>query len=176
VGYAGGTTQDPTYFNLGNYTEAVQVDFDTSVLSYAKLLDIFWSTENSCAGSDSRQYMSAVFFHDGTQKKLAYETRAHEAKAKRARVSTAILPLTRFYAAEDYHQKYFLRQQDELMREFRAMYPHARDFMNSTAAARVNGYLGGSGSGTALRKDLPALGLSPEAGRRLLELCDHREP
>ena len=168
--------QDPTYFNLGDHTEAVQIDFDPKVLSFAKLLDTFWGTENSCAGSDSRQYMSAVFFHDGTQKKLAYETRARETKTKRAPLAAAILPLNRFYVAEDYHQKYFLRQQDELMQEFRAMYPDARDFMNSTAAARVNGYLGGSGSETALRKALPALGLSPESSRRLLELCKHSEP
>jgi peptide methionine sulfoxide reductase MsrA len=154
----------------------VQIDFDPAVLSYVRLLDIFWATENSCAGSDSRQYMSAVFFHDETQKRLAHEKRAREAKAGSGQASIAILSLTRFYVAEDYHQKYFLRQNGELMQEFRAMYPNARDFLNSTAVARVNGYLGGSGSETALRKDLPKMGLTPEAGGRLLELCKHSEP
>jgi hypothetical protein len=154
----------------------VQIDFDPEVLSYARLVDIFWRADNPCAGSDSRQYMSAVFYHGDSQKRLAYETRARRAKAKRAQLSAAILPLTRFYLAEDYHQKYFLRQQDALMHEFRAMYPDARDFRNSTSAARVNGYLGGSGSAMALRKELPALGLSPEAGRRLVELCKPSEP
>ena len=86
-------------------------------------------------------------------------------------MSTQIRPLTRFYVAEDYHQKFRLRQQDDLMWEFRSMYPDAGEFMNSTAAARINGYLGGHGSEAALRKDLSALGLSPGAQRRLLEIC-----
>ena len=136
------------------------------------LLDVFWATHNPCATGD-RQYMSAVFYHDDRQKKLALETRDREAASSHRPVSTAVLLLSRFYLAEDYHQKYLLRQERDLMREFTAMYPDARDFMNSTAAARVNGYLGGHGSEAALRKDIPALGLSPAASRRLVELWKH---
>ena len=114
--------------------------------------------------------MSAVFYDDDHQKKLALETRDQEAARRHVPAST-IQPLNRFYVAEDYHQKFRLRQQDDLMREFRSLYPDAGDFMNSTAAARINGYLGGQGSQAALRKELPELGLSPAAERRLLEIC-----
>ena len=150
----------------------MQIDYDAEEISYAQLLDIFWATPNSCAASDRRQYMSAVFYHDDRQKKLALESRDREALKRQVPACTAILPLGRFYVAEDYHQKYLLRQQDNLMWEFRSMYPDAQAFRNSTAAARINGYLGGHGSEAAVRKDLPALGLSPAAGRTLLDMYE----
>jgi peptide-methionine (S)-S-oxide reductase len=151
----------------------VQIDYDPAIIPFAELLEIFWATENACAAADSRQYMPAIFYQDDEQKRLALQSRDREAVKRRVPISTAIIPLTRFCVAEDYHQKYLLRLQDDLMCEFRAMYPDARDFMNSTAAARVNGYLGGHGSSATLRREIPALGLSPAAGQYLLALCTH---
>ena len=116
--------------------------------------------------------MSAVFYHDNHQKKLALATRDRESTRRHISASTEIQPLKRFYVAEDYHQKFRLRQEDRLMWEFRNMYPDAGDFMNSTSAARVNGYLGGHGSKAALRRDIPTLGLSPAAGQTLLNVCE----
>jgi peptide-methionine (S)-S-oxide reductase len=171
VGYTGGTTANPTYFNLGGHTESVQFDYDPAQITYARLLDVFWATPNACAASDSRQYMSAVFYHDDHQKTLALKARDRDAARRNVSASPEIRQLNRFYVAEDYHQKFRLRQQDDLMWEFRSIYPDAGDFMNSTAAARINGYLGGHGSEAALRTILPALGLSPAAERRLLEIC-----
>jgi peptide-methionine (S)-S-oxide reductase len=56
------------------------------------------------------------------------------------------------------------------MSEFRSIYPTDEAFMNSTAAARVNGYLSGFGSAATLQEEIDRLGLFPEAQRRLLEL------
>ncbi len=56
------------------------------------------------------------------------------------------------------------------------MYPKEADFVASTAAARVNGYLGGNGSAAQLEEDIPRLGLSPEGSRRLLELVRRLPP
>jgi peptide-methionine (S)-S-oxide reductase len=78
------------------------------------------------------------------------------------------LPAGTFYVAEDYHQKYLLRDESSLYREFETMYPDAKDFMNSTAAARVNGYLGGHGSEAMIQHDIERLGLSAEARNTLL--------
>jgi peptide-methionine (S)-S-oxide reductase len=61
-----------------------------------------------------------------------------------------------------------LRHERRLMREFRSMYPNESDFVRSTAAARVNGYLGGNGSAASLKKVIGNLGLS-DTGRKLLE-------
>jgi methionine-S-sulfoxide reductase len=169
VGYTGGHTKDPTYYRLGDHTETLQVDFDPAKISYAKLLEIFWSTHNPCANNDSRQYMSAVFYHNDAQKKLAQESREREAASRKQAVTTKILPLGPFYLAEDYHQKYMLRMQPALLKEFEAIYPDAKAFLASTAVARVNGYLGGNGSEAALRQDLGRLGLSARGQERLLK-------
>jgi peptide-methionine (S)-S-oxide reductase len=166
VGYAGGQKANPTYYSMGDHTESLQIDFNPEQVSYAALLDIFWATHNPCARAGSRQYMSAVFYHNDVQKELAQKTRDREAARRAAPVTTAILPLTAFYLAEDYHQKYMLRHSD-LMREFKAMYPDAQDLVNSTAAARVNGYLGHHGSSAALEQEIDRFGLSAKAREAL---------
>jgi hypothetical protein len=112
--------------------------------------------------------MSAIFYHDDAQKRLALETRAREEARRRAPIATEISQLGVFTRAEDYHQKYALRQDAALVREFSAMYPEGRDFVASTAAARVNGYLGGHGTREALTREIDALGLSDGGRQRLL--------
>jgi hypothetical protein len=76
------------------------------------------------------------------------------------KIQTEILPFGKFYLAEDYHQKYQLRQRRQLMAEFKAMYSRNIDFVNSTAAARVNGYVGGHGKPETITANLESLGLS----------------
>lgn len=167
VGYAGGRKPQPTYHDLGDHTETLQIDFDPTRLTFAAILDVFWKTHNPCATQWSRQYMSALFYHDEDQKRLALERRDREAARRGAPVTTALLPATEFYRAEDYHQKYLLQRSLPLMQEFAAMYPDARAFTDSTAAARVNGYLGGHGTRAELQAEVESYGLTP-AGREAL--------
>lgn len=163
VGYAGGHKPYPTYHDLGDHTESLQIDYDPRQISYEQLLDIFWKTHNPCASSYSRQYMSAVFYHDEQQREIAEKTRDREAAAHSKRIATQILPLTAFYRAEDYHQKYLLRRKPELLHEFEAMYPDSQAFTDSTAAARVNGAVGGNARLADLDKEIDQYGLSAEA-------------
>ena len=86
------------------------------------------------------------------------------------KIHTEIQPFGKFYLAEDYHQKYELRRNSELMREFKAMYPRDIDFINSTAAARVNGYIGGHGSSETVKAAIENLGLSAAGQERLLAI------
>ncbi len=174
VGYSGGTKKNPTYHALGDHSESIQVDFDPAQLSYESLLDIFWKAHDPGSKSWSRQYRTALFFHDEKQKKAALESAEREAARLKTKIQTEILPATEFYRAEDYHQKYFLRQDRLLMKEFQAMYPSGRDFMNSTAAARVNGYLGGYGNDAVWKEELNQLGLSEEARKKLLDAFSSR--
>lgn len=170
VGYTGGTTLDPSYRSLGDHTEAIQIDFDPRRISYGELLDVFWSSHNPCARPWSRQYRSAIFYHDARQRRLAESTARRVAKERGAVVRTLLEAIGTFYRAEDYHQKYRLRQDRVVVAEYLAVYPKAVDFVNSTAVTRVNGYLAGHGTLADLVRDLPRLGLSPGAAERLLAM------
>lgn len=143
------------------------MDFDPAVISYRDLLDVFWQSHNSHRRSWSRQYMAAIFPHGEEQHRLALESAARVASSSHREVETAILPGAKFWLAEDYHQKYSLRNAPELYREFRRMYPDIRGLIDSTAAARVNGFLGGYGSPELLESEIGAYGLSAEGQERL---------
>lgn len=168
VGYAGGTKQNPTYHSLGDHTETIQVDYDPTRLSYVELLEIFWRSHDPTSRPWSRQYKAAVFYHSEAQRVAAQTSREREAVRRGRKLSTEILPATAFALAEDYHQKYHLQQDPVLLREFRAIYPDLRPFADSTAAARVNGYLGGHGKAADLEAEIGRLGLSPPAQEHLL--------
>ena len=147
VGYAGGTKVAPTYRSIGDHTETFEIDYDPSQISYETLLGIFWQSHNPTSRVWSTQYKAAVFYHNDAQKQLAEQTRAREAERRSAKIRTEILPFTGFTIAEDYHQKYYLRSQRDLMREFERIYPSAGDFVHSTAAARKRSRRGGVSEG-----------------------------
>ncbi len=114
--------------------------------------------------------MSAVFFADEKQKKIAIDTRSKAAAKRNQRITTAILPLGPFYLAEAYHQKYILKLRPDIMREFLSMYSTEAEFMKSTAAARINGYLGGHGTMTQLESEIESLGLSRQSQAALTSI------
>jgi len=162
VGYAGGKLADPTYARIGDHSETIEVDYDPSAIAYADLLDVFWTGHDARGASRSTQYRSAVFYRTAEERAEAEASRSR-IEAVRGPVSTKIEPLDRFYRAEDYHQKYYLRADRALMGEFSAMYADDRAFVDSTAAARVNGWVGGCGSPAAIERDLARVGLSDVA-------------
>ena len=84
-------------------------------------------------------------------------------------IYTEIVPAGEFTLAEDYHQKYMLRQNRELTAAYELIYPDINDFVTSTAVARVNGYLGGNGTSASLEVEIDSLGLSPQASESLLD-------
>ncbi len=178
VGYAGGAKENPTYHQLGDHTETVEVIYDPSQVSYEALLNLFWTNHTPTARSYSQQYKNVVFAYTEEQQRLALASREQQRLALASReqqaekhsreIQTEILPATEFYPAEDYHQKFRLQNTDVLMREFRSIYPDFEDFVDSTAAARVNGYLGGRGSRAWLEANVALLGLSKEGQQWLL--------
>ncbi len=137
------------------------------------MLTIFWHEHDPTHRAWSRQYRSAIFYHNETQKELALETKAIEEGIRNKKIQTEILPFGKFYLAEDYHQKYQLRQRRQLMIEFKAFYSRDIDFVNSTAAARVNGYVGGHGATEEIKANLASLGLSAAGQKRLLEIANN---
>ena len=115
-GYAGGTGGNPTYNDYSDkgYIEAVQVTFDPSVITYARLLDVFWRQIDP---TDSRgqfcdrgpQYRPAIFYENGEQKTIAERSKAVLAKSGRFKkpITTEIISASAFYPAEEYHQDYY---------------------------------------------------------------------
>lgn len=138
-----------------------QVDFDPARLSYEELLQQIWTNRRG-GRSHSRQYMEAVFCRDAEQ----------EAIAQRLGVSAPIVTGARFYLAEDYHQKYYLRHDQTLMAELADYTP--RELVESTIAARLNGYVSGRGTLAQLHGELPRLGVSAAAAAHLERLVAAR--
>ena len=114
-GYTGGIVARPSYEQVSaggtQHREAVQIVFDPTKISYAKLLDVFW--HNIDPLDDGGQfcdrgatYRSAIFYHGAVQQKLAVESKAAVEK-KLGRVYTDIIPVSDFWPAEEYHQHYY---------------------------------------------------------------------
>ena len=167
MGYAGGKEDHPTYRRIGDHTETVQVDFDPGIISFEQLLDIFWESHRPYRQSFSWQYRNVVFFHDDGQR-LAAETSKTAIEQKTGKpVKTDIAPLGTFTLAEDYNQKYLLKHHP-LKQEITRIYPRHEDLVNSTAAARLNGYAGKNGTPEQLSREINTLGLT-EYGRTLVK-------
>jgi peptide-methionine (S)-S-oxide reductase len=174
VGYAGGTVVNPTYQAMGDHTETLQIDFDPQVVTFEKLLRLFWESHNASRKPWSRQYMSLILVHDREQLLSAEEMADALTQRFDRPVHTRIEPLERFTWAEDYHQKYYLKNIRAVAEELAAVYPRHTDFVNSKAAARLNGYAGGYGSAIRLREELSGYGLSPEAEQAMFAYAGRR--
>ncbi len=136
------------------------------------MLDVFWSGHDASEPPISDQYKSVIFYHEEEQRQLAIKSRQDEEKRLGRNIYTEVVPFTRFYLAEDYHQKYLLQHDRELMKDFDAIYQDIEDFISSTAAARINGYLGGYGSLEILQREIDSYGLSQKGENRLIEIAN----
>jgi peptide-methionine (S)-S-oxide reductase len=120
-GFAGGTTHNPSYEEVctgtTGHAEVIQLKFDPAVISYEKILEIFWEAHDPTTlnrqGADSgTQYRSIILYTDEAQKKTAEESKAKAATHFKAPIVTQIVPLKAFYSAEDYHQNYYNLHKD----------------------------------------------------------------
>ena len=108
VGYAGGTTADPTYHSLGDHTEAVQLEYDPSEVTYTALLMLALESHDPHRQPSKRQYQN-IFFPTPSQKetvKTVLDSNGFDIDSVATRIRS---PPSPFYNAEDYHQKYHLR-------------------------------------------------------------------
>ena len=121
VGYTGGKTDDPTYARVctgkTEHAEAVEINYDPKIVSYEKLLDIFFdlhdpTTKDRQGPDKGTQYRSAIFYTDDAQKNAAMKKiKELEGSGKfKERIVTEVKPLDTFYPAEKYHQKYAMKK------------------------------------------------------------------
>lgn len=121
-GYAGGHKDNPSYEEVCAHTtghaEVVQIEFDPQLISFEKLLETFWEVHDPTSlnrqGNDSGpQYRSVIFYQDDAQKKAAEKSKTAIGKTLSSPVVTEIVPLKKFWAAEDYHQDYFRKHPEK---------------------------------------------------------------
>ena len=122
-GYAGGHVPSPTYKQVctgtTGHAEVVQITFDNEIISFADLLDVFFTihdptTLNRQGNDIGTQYRSAIFYHNDEQKRIA-EEKIRQLEAQKLwndPIVTQIEPIDTFYPAEDYHQEYFANNPD----------------------------------------------------------------
>ncbi|WP_262180881.1 peptide-methionine (S)-S-oxide reductase MsrA [Haloarcula laminariae] len=161
VGYAGGTETEPSYYALGDHTEVVQVEYDPETVAYEDLLDVFWANHDPFGGAHKRQYRGVVLAHDEAQRAAAEASAAALEDRTGQPVGTAIEALDSFTLAEDYHQKYELRSTPVLGDELEDVYGPA--LVDSTVAARLNGFVAGHGDADRRASLLAAVELTPAA-------------
>jgi peptide-methionine (S)-S-oxide reductase len=115
-GYAGGMKENPTYKDVctGNtgHAEVIQIHYDPKVISYQKLLETFWeahdpTTLNRQGADNGTQYRSIILYSSEAQRVVAEGSKAEAQKHFARPIVTQIVPLTKFYPAEDYHQDYY---------------------------------------------------------------------
>lgn len=169
VGYAGGSTPEPRYTQLGDHMETIWVSYDPHLCSYNQLLDIFFQVHNPMRAPIKRQYASAIFPVDAEQERQAHEARARYARHLGGTLATEIQPDIHFYPAEDYHQKFHLQQHPRLFKQLEAHFEHFDELVRSTLAARFNGWVSGFGTHDDIERELDALS-APEDLRNAARL------
>ena len=118
VGYTSGKTKNPTYKEVctdgTGHAEAIEIEFDPAKVSYQQLLELFFESHDPTTldrqGPDvGTQYRSGVYFHSPQQEQAAEAEieKRNDSGDYVSKVVTEVVPATTFYAAEDYHQRYF---------------------------------------------------------------------
>lgn len=123
-GYIGGHKDNPTYEEVKSGTtghfEAVEITYDPSIIAYEEILTIFWQqidpTDNGGQFQDrGDSYRAAIFYHDEDQQRLAENSKEKLAESGKFSkpIVTPILPASTFYQAEDYHQDFYKKYEQE---------------------------------------------------------------
>ncbi len=115
-GYSGGHTNNPTYEDIcahgSGHAEVIQVEFDPAVISYEKVLEVFFESHDPTTlnrqGADAGdQYRSVIFYHTEEQHQIALLAKTAAQAHHEDPIVTEIVPLKKFWPAEAYHQDYF---------------------------------------------------------------------
>jgi methionine-S-sulfoxide reductase len=118
VGYTGGTKESPTYEEVSSgetgHAEAIEIIYNPTQITYSELLEIFWrnidpTTPDGQFVDVGPQYRTAIFYHDEEQKRFAEASKEELEKSRRfdKPIVTEVLPASKFYKAEEYHQQYY---------------------------------------------------------------------
>jgi len=140
VGFAGGTTKQPVYRNMGDHTETIEITYQPEIIAYDDLLTVFW--ENHYPNRDEykgRQYISLIRYFSEEQRETAERVKQLMELRLGEPIETEIAPFDTFIEADEGHQKYYLKRYPKAMAQLKSLYPDTWLMTNSTFAARLNG-------------------------------------
>ncbi|MCC3374537.1 peptide-methionine (S)-S-oxide reductase MsrA [Cohnella sp. REN36] len=169
VGYAGGTTDTPTYREMGDHSETVEVVFDPDLLPIETLLDAFWRHHKPGNINDysGRQYMSLLFYRDEKQR-AAMQTVKHRLERELGELATEIAPYAGFTVAEEHHQMYYLKRYPDAVAKLRTLFPSEDEWQDGTLAARLNGLAKGYTNRERIEQEIGGWPVDDEERERML--------
>ncbi|MDR6553153.1 peptide-methionine (S)-S-oxide reductase MsrA [Paenibacillus qinlingensis] len=172
VGFAGGTTDHPTYREMGDHTETVEIVFNSDLLSLENLLNVFWSNHNPTNINDykGRQYTSMVLYRDSNQQSAAQHVLTNREQQGNSKIDTEIAPYTTFYLAEDRHQKYYLKRYPDAIDKLRTLFSTDEELTNATLAARLNGLAKGYTNMDSIVSDIRTWPISTQQQEKMIRL------
>ncbi|MCM3758605.1 peptide-methionine (S)-S-oxide reductase MsrA [Sporosarcina aquimarina] len=168
VGYAGGTSENPTYRKMGDHTETVEVDFDPTGVSYETLLRVFWN--NHYPNRDAykgRQYLSILRYRSEEQHRDIERIKKEMETVLGEAIETEIAPFESFTLAETRHQKYYLKRYPKAFEQIKDLFPIPEMLDDSAFAARLNGFVKGFGTRQELIKEITRWPITSNAQRVL---------
>lgn len=133
----------------------VQVDFNTSLLSYQALLEHFWNSHNPNRDSyKGRQYLSLLLYQDASELAAIQSVKNKLEKQSSMAIQTEIAPFNSFTLAEERHQKYFIKRYPDAVNKLQELYPSFEIFNNATLPARLNSFVKGWVTMAELRSEI----------------------
>ncbi|REK74283.1 peptide-methionine (S)-S-oxide reductase MsrA [Paenibacillus paeoniae] len=172
VGYTGGQSAQPTYRNLGDHTESVQIEFDSSIRSFEELAAYFWEHHNpvNINGYRGRQYHSLLLYENESQRTAIDRVLLDRERRGYARPDTDIVLYSNFYSAEERHQKYYLKRYAQAVESLSARYPSHSQLNDATVAARLNGLAKGYTSMERIKNEIEAWRISDAEKSDIIDL------
>lgn len=169
VGFAGGTSPKPTYRHMGDHTEAVEIDFDPAVISYEELLRTFWQNHYPNRGNyKGRQYISLIRYRGQEQRAAINKVKKEMEKGLGEAIETDIAAFEDFTLADARHQKYYLKRYPHTLEQLQDLLPKPEHLVDSTFAARLNGFVKGYGKLRLLKDEIAAWDIAEENKEILL--------
>ena len=163
VGFSGGTSPKPTYRHMGDHTETVEIDFDPSVISYDEILRQFWANHYPNRGNyKGRQYISLLRYHGDRQKESIDRVKREMEKELGEPIETDIAAFGNFTPAEERHQKYYLKRYPNTLEQLQDLFPKPEHLVDSTFAARLNGFVKGYGKLQGLKSEIASWNIDEE--------------
>ncbi|TWT06695.1 peptide-methionine (S)-S-oxide reductase MsrA [Planococcus sp. CPCC 101016] len=171
VGFAGGTMPSPTYRQMADHTETIQIEFDPQQISYEEVLKEFW--QNHYPNRDNykgRQYISLLHYHTDQQRQIIKKVLPEMESRLGELIETEISSFTQFTLAEERHQKYYLKRYPKALEQLKELYPDSRFLTDSTFAARLNGFVKGFGTKDSMLKEISQWSIGEDEKAYLTEL------